>query len=124
MNRLVFCRGAALFAYFSLLFLLIAWYGWLAPSGHLPNSVMILVSGLPLLLIVRGLIHGQIKSYAFASMMSLAYLAHGIVESYSNVLARPLALMEILLAIILYLSAAFYARFQALHMKTLVSCQH
>jgi uncharacterized membrane protein len=113
MHRRAFCRGAALVAYFSLLALLIAWYGWLAPSERLPRSVMLLVSGLPLLLLVRGVIHGRIKSHALASLLSLAYLAHGIVEAYSNEIAKPLALIEIALAVCLYLSAAFYARFRA-----------
>jgi len=103
--------------YFGLLFLLLAWLGWLSPPRTLPISVALFLMLVPLLFPLRGILHGRPYTFAWASFLALIYFTHGIVEAYSNSEDRLLAVLEIILSIIFYSGSMFYARFRGREQK-------
>ena len=93
------CYALTLLGYLGIMVLLIAWYGWLAPPQVFSAPVVISLLGLPLFLVLRGLLHARPRAVAWSLFLSLFYFTHGIVEAYSNSQARWLALTEVALAL-------------------------
>lgn len=70
---------------------------------------------LPLLLPLRGVLAGRRRTYQWASMFILAYVAEGSVRAWSDHgLAAGLALAEAILALAFFASAVAYARATAI----------
>ncbi len=109
MNRLLLARSASLVGYFGLIVLLLAWELWLSPP-RLPVGFVLLVLLGPLLLPLRGIITGRPKSHFWASLLALFYLVHGIGEAFAVSQDRPLAIVEIVLSVTLYVGALLYVR--------------
>jgi len=109
MNRLLLARTATLAGYFGLLALLLAWQLWLSPP-QLPLALVLIVLIGPLLLPLRGLLKGKAKSHFWASLLALFYGVHGIGEVAASATDRPLAIMEILLALCLFGGSLAYVR--------------
>lgn len=109
MNRVLLARTAALTGYFGLITLLLVWQLWLSPSS-LPSALVLLVLVGPLLLPLRGMVQGRPKSHFWASVLALLYVLHGAGELFATVQDRPLAVMEIILALCLYVGALSYVR--------------
>lgn len=107
-------RRAAYFisvgAYLALLSLLVIWHAWLHPSLYFPTALVLLVTAVPMLLPLRGLLHGRAQSHLWASFLMLLYFMHGIVEAYVNPLQRAPALAEVALSLAVCVSAALYTR--------------
>ena len=103
-------RALTLSGYFGLLGLLLAWHSWLAPSRYFPVALALTVTAVPLLLPLRGLLHGRARSHVWASYLSLLYVMHGTVEAYVNPAERVWALLELGFATALYLGALLYVR--------------
>ncbi|MHB8747181.1 MAG: DUF2069 domain-containing protein [Gammaproteobacteria bacterium] len=110
-------RFSALFGYFGLLTLLIAWFTVLAPSTHLPTALLLLIVVGPLLFPLRGLLHGKPYTHAWVSMLALLYFTHGVIEAWSNRTERTYALLEILFSVLLFLGSMLYARWRARELK-------
>jgi uncharacterized membrane protein len=106
-------RYLALTGYFGLLALLLLWNAWLAPSRHFPVAMVLIVMLVPLLLPLRGLLHGRPYTHAWTSFLSLLYFTHGVVEAYSNPAERHYAVLETLFSVALFLGAIFYVKFRA-----------
>ena len=100
----------ALTGFFGLFFLLMSWHTVLAPSSRFPVALVLLVTVTPLLLPLRGLLHGRDKSCAWAAYISLIYFTHGSVEAYGNAAERWLAALEIAFSLMLFFGATFYIR--------------
>ena len=96
-TRLVYLL--ALFGYFGIMLLLLAWYGWLAPPRIIPAQLALLALGLPLFAPLRGLLHARRYTMAWSLYLCLLYFTHGIVEAYSDAQARWLALTEVALSL-------------------------
>jgi uncharacterized membrane protein len=103
-----FYLGACL-SLLALLFLCLAWELWLAPLR--PGGSWLALKGLPLLLPLMGILHGRRYTYQWASMLILAYFAEGAVRAFGDGgTSAALALVEALLALVFFVSAALYAR--------------
>lgn len=92
-----------------LIALCIAWELFVAPlrSG---GSWMVL-KALPLLAPLPGLLRANRYTCQWASLLSLAYFAEGVVRAMSDPApSRYLAMLEILIAITLFVSLIFLAR--------------
>ncbi|MCB1878161.1 MAG: DUF2069 domain-containing protein [Chromatiales bacterium] len=109
----LWARAATLAGYFGLLVLLLAWHAWLAPSALFPRALMLLVFVVPLLLPLRGLLHGRRYTHQWAPFLALPYLIVGITEAFANPQERALALLEILFSTLLLVGASVYARYGA-----------
>ena len=86
-------------AYFGIMVLLLAWYGWLAPPSIVPAQLALVALGLPLFAPLRGLLHARRHTVAWSLFLCLLYFTHGIVEAYSDAEARWLALTEVALSL-------------------------
>jgi uncharacterized membrane protein len=93
----------------ALIFLCLAWELWLAPIR--PGGSWLALKALPLLLPLMGVLHGRRYTFQWSSMLILAYFAEGIVRAAGDSgQAAGLALVEILLTLIYFGSAVFYAK--------------
>ncbi|HKB83727.1 MAG TPA: DUF2069 domain-containing protein [Burkholderiales bacterium] len=101
--------GASLIA---LIFLCVAWELWLAPV-RAGGSAMAL-KALPLLLPLFGVLHGKRYTYQWSSMLIFAYFAEGVVRAWSERgSGRVLAITEIVLSLLFFTAAVWYARASA-----------
>jgi uncharacterized membrane protein len=103
-------RVITLTTYFGLFLLLIAWSVWLEPPRRLPVALVLIVLVGPLLLPLRGLLHGHPYTHAWTSFMALFYFVAGVFNA-AGVMNRPwLAWLEIALSVMLFFGAVFYTR--------------
>ena len=100
----------ALTGYFANLVLLVAWYGWLAPAQLLPRSLVLLVLVSPMLVPLRGLLHGRPYTFAWSGFMALFYFTHGVVEAYSNPVARFYGVLEIFFCCLWFWGSILFVR--------------
>jgi len=113
--KLRVARALALTAYFCLLILMLAWHAWLFPSARLPVSLMLLITAVPLLVPLRGILHGRARSHLWAAFLSLVYFVHGVGEAMANPAERWLGLTEIASSLLLFFGATLYARWASEH---------
>lgn len=113
-----YCYYAALIGYFGLFTLLMLWITVLAPPARFPVALVLIVTVTPLLLPLRGLLHGQLKSCAWSAYVSLIYFIHGTAEAYVNPDERIYALIEVVLSLMLFFGATFYIRITAQRLKS------
>ncbi len=90
--------------------LLLAWYGLLSPSERLPTAFVLLVLVGPLLLPLRGLLHGRRYTVAWSLFLALGYFSHAVVELYSTPEDRLLAGGELLAVLFWFLGGIAYLR--------------
>lgn len=105
-----FFYALTLTGYFGTLALLLAWYGWLAPSTHFPRALVLALLLLPLLFPLRGLLHGRRYTYSWSGFLALLYFTHGVVEAWTSAPARPLGLLEVCLTGLWFSAAIGYVR--------------
>ena len=93
----------------ALIFLCLAWELWFAPLR--PRGSWLVLKALPLLAPLMGILQGRRYIYQWASMLILAYIAEGAVRAFGDG-GRTVALTlgEMLLALVFFVSAVFYAR--------------
>lgn len=93
----------------TLILVCIAWEGWLAPLK--PQGSLLILKALPLLLPLFGILKGRRYTYQWASMFILFYFTEGVVRAWSDTgISSKLALIEILLSVIFFICAIFYAK--------------
>ena len=100
----------ALFGYFGIMPLLLAWYGWLAPPRLIPPQLALLALGLPLFAPLRGLLHARPYTVAWSCFLVLLYFTHGVIEAYTSPVTRHLGLLEIVLTSLWFLAALAWIR--------------
>jgi uncharacterized membrane protein len=103
-------RAAALVGYVGLWCLLALWYGWLAPPAHLPVATALALLLVPLAFPLPGLLTGKRYTYAWSSMLSLLYFAHGVSEAWTVPAERAYGLLEIGLSLLWFTGAVVYVR--------------
>jgi uncharacterized membrane protein len=108
--KLRIARAVVLTAYFFLLLLVLAWHAWLFPAPHVPVSLMLLITAVPLLVPLRGVLHGRARSHLWAAFLSLVYFVHGVGEAMANPAERWLGLAEVASSLLLFFAATLYAR--------------
>ncbi len=119
MNIIIFSRWLTLASYFALLGLMMLWQTVLAPPSQVPISIVLLILVGPLLLPLRGLLHGRPYTHAWTCFLVLLYFIHGVVEAYSNPPERLYAGLEIVLSTLLYIGAVLYARYRGRQLKAI-----
>lgn len=78
MTLLPLWRTLAIAGLLGLIFWIILWNGWLTPVQYLPRWLELLVLLPPLLYLVRGTLHGRIKTSVYAILISLLYATIGV----------------------------------------------
>lgn len=103
----------ALIGYFGLFGLLLLWFGWLEAPRQVPIALALILLVGPLLLPLRGLLHGRSYTYAWTSLLALFYFMVGAFNA-SGPMGRPwLAWLEISCSILLFIGSIFFVRTQA-----------
>ena len=86
-----------------LIVLSVCWEIWLAPLR--PGGSWLVLKAVPLLLPLRGILHGRRYTCQWTSLLSLLYLAEGSVRTASDTgLSRQLAMIEVVLVVVLFAS--------------------
>ncbi len=114
MNRIAIARAIALASYLSLIAWMAAWAMWLHRSLHFPVALDLIVTVLPLTATLFGMLHGRVRAHLWTAYLSMLYVLHGSVELWANPATRQLALVELALALTLFLACVYYARWRAL----------
>lgn len=105
-KRLQLASSASLIA---LILLCLLWEAWLAPLR--PGGSLLVLKAVPLLLPLFGILNGKRYTYQWACMFVLLYFTEGVVRAWSDSgLSAALALVEVLLTVVFFASAVFYAR--------------
>lgn len=100
---------SAIASLIALIFLCTAWELWLAPLK--PGGTALVFKVLPLLAPLFGILRGKRYTYQWASMLILLYFMEGVVRAMSDKgFSATLAGVEIVLSLIFFVSAIFYAR--------------
>ena len=105
----------SLISYFSLLLGQILWIVWLNPLNPdpiIPNTVSLLFLVAPLLLPLRGLLHGKLKTYKWVTLFIWLYFVYGVWNSVSET-QWPLGALQIICSLSLYLFVILYVREKA-----------
>ncbi len=92
-----------------LIFLCLLWESILAPLK--PEGSLLILKALPLLLPLFGILKGKRYTYQWSSMFILLYFTEGAVRAWSDTgLSAKLALLEVVLSLIFFICAIFYAK--------------
>jgi uncharacterized membrane protein len=109
LNRLGLFHWGAILSLIGLIFLGTAWELWLAPLR--PGGTMLVLKVLPLLAALFGILRGKRYTYQWASLLILLYFMEGVVRAMSDKgFSATLAAFEIVLSVVFFVSAIFYAR--------------
>jgi len=108
-NTLLVLSIGAAFSLISLIVLCLAWESFLAPLK--PTGSLLIFKAVPLLLPLFGILKGRRYTYQWASMLILLYFTEGVVRAWSDYgVSAKLALIEIILSLVFFVCAIFYAR--------------
>jgi len=92
-----------------LILLALAWETVLAPLK--PGGSLLMLKAVPLLLPLFGVLRGRRYTYQWACMFILLYFTEGVVRAWSDTgLSAQLAGIEIVLSLIFFTCAIFFAR--------------
>lgn len=112
MNKVVLLHHTSVVSLIALIFLCLAWEGWLAPLR--PGGSALLLKAVPLLLPLFGILRGKLYTYQWASMLILLYFTEGVVRAMTDRgLSAKLAVGEIALTLVFFFSSIFYVRLAA-----------
>ncbi len=93
----------------ALIFLGLAWELWLAPLR--PGGSWLVLKILPLLLPLRGILHGRIYTYRWTSLLIWLYAMEGAVRAWSDPpQMKLLAGVELALVLLFFVSALVHVR--------------
>ena len=102
-------RWAAVASVLGLIVLSLLWERWLAPIR--PGGSWLMLKAIPLLLPLRGLLHGKRYTYQWSSLLILAYLTEGLVRATSDTgTSQMLAVIEVILSTIYFVSVLMFCR--------------
>ncbi|MCZ8130693.1 MAG: DUF2069 domain-containing protein [Steroidobacteraceae bacterium] len=101
-------RAVVLVLLVALLAVLMAWHALRYASG--PATLAIAVAVLPWLAPLRGLLAGNRRTYAIASLLAIPYLGYGLMEVLANPGARGYAGATVFLAFGLFIALIAYLR--------------
>lgn len=102
-------HAAAAASLIALIGLCLAWETTLAPLR--PGGSVLMFKVLPLLLPLPGILRGKLYTFQWASMGILFYFTEGAVRAWSDKgLSAQLAMVEVLLTVIFFMAAIFYAK--------------
>ena len=92
-------RPVALAALAAIVLLHLVWHGWLAPPMAAPRWLVLLLAWLPAVPALVSWWRGGRLAPIWAGAASLFYFSHGVMEAWSTPPVRPLALLEVALAV-------------------------
>jgi uncharacterized membrane protein len=93
----VISRHLVSWSYLGLIFLQAIWHGLLPPPRGTGSWLLATIAILPLLLPLKGVLAGSLRSMTWAGYLTMLYLVIGVMEAWSNPPQRIPALFQVLL---------------------------
>ena len=110
MNKISVFRWLTLVSYFGLMILIFCWHLWIKPLEPQFISITLLIQLGPLMLPLRGILHGKAYTHAWAAYMALLYFIIGIWNASAEA-SRIFGILISLLSLSFFIGCVFYARF-------------
>jgi len=101
----------SLISYFILLIGQTLWVAWLNPNTLAPKSLVIFIIIVPLLLPIRGLLHGKLKTYKGMTLFIWLYFIYGFWNMAEHT-QRPLGALQIISSVVFFIFCVLYVRQQ------------
>lgn len=117
-DRVKQVRYLALFSHLALLIWMSVWYFLLPMTADYSITFKILVYILPLLLPLPGLVQGKPYTHAWASFIVLLYFLHSITVIYAEPTQMLYAIIELVLAIGMFVGCSTFARLRGQELGT------
>ena len=107
-------RVLSLVGYFALLALIVNRFTWLAPPETVPRALPLAALALPLLVPLRGLLHGRRTTHLWTSLLALPYFALGIDGAFNAAPGQAwLGAASALCTLVLFVGCLLYVRYTA-----------
>ena len=113
MSKSTFCYGLTVVSHLGLLALLIVWNVWLYPPTIFPVAAVLLFYIGPLLIPLRGILHGRLYTHAWTHFLALFYFTVGVMIAAANIEERWYAIAQVVLSITLFMGSMMFVRFRA-----------
>lgn len=117
-SRVKQLRYLALYSHLALLAWMIIWYFLLPMTADYSVTFKILFYILPLLLPLPGIMQGKPYTHAWASFIVLLYFLHSITVIYAEPSQLLYAIIELILAIGMFLGCSSFARLRGQELGT------
>ncbi|MEC6909610.1 DUF2069 domain-containing protein [Photobacterium piscicola] len=108
-----FCRQAALFSHCSLIIFIILWQLLLSPHPQLSTFTITALWVMPLLLPLPGMRAAKPYTHVWANFILLFYVLHAVTLISLNNGERGLAVIELIIVSICFMSNILFARLRA-----------
>ena len=109
--RVTTTRVLALIGYFGTMAFLMLWIIKLAPP-QIPKSIALAISLLPLLLPLRGMIHGRVYTHSWAGFLALPYFAFGVDAAIHRTEKQWLGIVLVALSVVWFFGSAYYSKYK------------
>jgi len=106
-------RILALIGYFGCMAFLMLWIIVIAPP-QIPKSIAIAIATLPMLLPLRGILHGRVYTHSWAGFLALPYFAFGVDAAIHRTEKPWLGVTLVVLSTLWFLGSAYYAKYKKL----------
>ena len=97
-------------SYLALIALQPLWHAFLTPPRGAGSGWLALIATVPLLLPLRGLLAGSLRSMTWAGYLSMLYLVVGVMEAWANPAQRIPALAQVILVVVFVASLLAFSR--------------
>lgn len=111
MSKITLYRWVSLLGYFALLLLILNWFTWIAPPEKFPRSIVLFLLSAPLLIPLRGLLHGKRRTHQWVIFLSLAYFIGGVDVWFNQVGTRSyLGAAMTLFSVVLFVGCSGFGK--------------
>ena len=111
MQKITLFRWLTLVGYFGLMFFIFSWLLWIQPLPAHEISIKILLGVGPLMLPLRGLLHGRVYTHAWSMYLALFYFVIGVWYAGAPQ-DRLFGLVICAFSLLFFIGAMFYTRFR------------
>lgn len=111
--KIAVSRALLLSGYLGMIAFVMTWIIWLGKTPPSQISIGLLMFVTPLLLPLRGILHGRDKALVWGSLISLIYMVHGGMVAWNNAQQWAWGVLEMTLSIGFLVAASFNIRWRA-----------
>ncbi len=111
--RIALARSVSLLCYLGLIAWVMAWIMFLGEVAREHISLLLLLLVPPLLIPLRGVLHGRGRALIWGTLVSLPYAVHGGMVTWTDPAQRWLGLIEATLSLGYLISASLFIRWRA-----------
>ena len=110
-GKLKLSRQISLISYAATLLLTFNWISWYSPPQDVPRALILLILVVPLVLPVRGFLHGRAMSYIAVAMVAMWLFAAGLDIAFYEQNWSALGWALVVCSVVLFISCYFYLRY-------------